>query len=111
MSAIRSAAIPLHRAGSDVPFFAVMGSLGGSYIILIVAILIADLAYTSPKHFVEALQKPEIQYAIRLTLITCSISALLSIFVAVPLGYLLSRFTFRGRGVIETIIDIPVVLP
>jgi molybdate transport system permease protein len=36
---------------------------------------------------------------------------LLSIFVATPLGYLLSRFTFRGRGLIDTIIDIPVVLP
>jgi molybdate transport system permease protein len=88
-----------------------MGGLGGSYVLLIVAILIADLAYTSPKHFAEALQKPEIQYAIRLTLVTCSISALLSIFVAAPLGYLLSRFPFRGRGVIDTIIDIPVVLP
>ena len=100
-----------HRAGSDAPFFLVMGSLGGSYVILIVAILIADLAFTSPKHFIQALQKPEIQYAIRLTLVTCSISALLSIFVAAPLGYLLSRFMFRGRGVIDTIIDIPVVLP
>lgn len=100
-----------HRAGSDIPFFTVMGGLGGSYIVLIVALLVADIAFTSPQHFIEALKKPEIQYAIRLTLVTCSISALLSILVATPLGYLLSRFTFRGRGLIDTIIDIPVVLP
>ena len=31
--------------------------------------------------------------------------------VATPLGYLLSRFDFRGRWLIDTIIDIPVVLP
>ena len=88
-----------------------MGGLGGSYVVLIVALLAADIAFTSPKHFVAALSKPEIQYAIRLTLITCSISALLSIWVATPLGYLLSRFAFRGRWLIDTAIDVPVVLP
>jgi molybdate transport system permease protein len=100
-----------HRAGSDLPFFVVMGGLGGSYVLLIVALLAADLAFTSPQHFVAALSKPEIQYAIRLTLISCTISALLSIWVATPLGYLLSRFTFRGRWLLDTILDIPVVLP
>lgn len=103
-------AVP-HRAGPDAPFFAVMGALGGSYILLIVALLLADLAFTSPQHFLAALGKPEIQFAVRLTLISCSISALLSIWVATPLGYLLSRFPFRGRWLIDTIIDIPIVLP
>jgi molybdate transport system permease protein len=88
-----------------------MSCLGGSYILLILGLLIADIAFTSPKHFAAALAKPEIQYAVKLTLITCSISALLSIWVATPLGYLLSRFNFRGRWLIDTAIDIPVVLP
>jgi molybdate transport system permease protein len=109
-SPAKIAAAP-HRAGSDVPFFVAMGTLGGSYLLLIVALLAADVAYTSPAHFKAALAKPEIQYAIRLTLVSCTISALLSIWVATPLGYLLSRFTFRGRWLIDTIIDIPVVLP
>ena len=100
-----------HRAGSDVPFFVVMGGLGGSFVLLIVAMRAADLAFTSPKHFAAALGKPEIQRAIQLTLVSCSISALLSIWVATPLGYLLSRFSFRGRWLIDTLIDIPVVLP
>jgi molybdate transport system permease protein len=88
-----------------------MGGLGGSYVLLVLALLAADLAFASPGHFVDALNKPEIRQAIRLTLISCSISALLSIWVATPLGYLLSRFSFRGRWLIETVIDIPVVLP
>ncbi len=100
-----------HRAGADWPFFTVLGILGGSYVLLIVALLAADLAYTSPRHFVAALSKREIQHAIWLTLVSCSISALLSVWVATPLGYLLSRFTFRGRWLIDTIIDIPIVLP
>jgi molybdate transport system permease protein len=100
-----------HRAGSDVPFFLVMGGLGGSFVLLIVAMLAADLAFTSPAHFAAALRKPEIQHAVHLTLVSCSISALLSIWVATPLGYLLSRFSFRGRWIIDTLLDIPVVLP
>lgn len=100
-----------HRSGSDLPFFLVMSIIGGSYVLLIVALLIADLCYTSPAHFSAALAKPEIRHAVRLTFISCSISAILSVWVATPLGYLLSRYTFRGRWLIDTIIDIPVVLP
>jgi molybdate transport system permease protein len=106
-----AAATPLHRAGTDLPFYLAMGALGGCYVLLVVLLLAADLAFTSPAHFREALAKPEIQYAIRLTLISCTISALLSVWIATPLGYLLSRFRFRGRWLIDTIIDIPIVLP
>ena len=100
-----------HRAGSDLPFLTLMSGIGGSYLVLVVAMLAADIAYTSPAHFSAALAKPEIQSAIRLTLISCTISALLSVWVATPLGYLLSRFQFRGRWLIDTLIDVPVVLP
>ena len=100
-----------HRAGSDLPFLALMSGLGGGYILLILALLAADIAYTSPAHFATALAKPEIQFAVRLTLISCTISALLSIWVATPLGYLLSRFQFRGRWLIDTALDVPIVLP
>lgn len=105
------AATPHYRAGSDLPFLTLMGVLGGSYLLLIAAMLAADVAYTSPRDFYAALGKPEIQFAIRLTLISCTISAILSMWVAVPLGYLLSRFHFRGRWLIDTLLDVPIVLP
>ncbi|MGA0408364.1 MAG: ABC transporter permease, partial [Limisphaerales bacterium] len=31
--------------------------------------------------------------------------------VAVPIGYIMSRFTFRGQSVVDAILDIPIVLP
>lgn len=61
--------------------------------------------------FQAALQKPEIRAAFRLTLLTCTLAALLSVWVATPLGYLLSRFSFPARGIIDVLVDIPVVLP
>lgn len=100
-----------YRAGSDAPFFIALGGMGGSYLVLILLMLAADLAFTSPAHFAQALQKPEIQFAIRLTLVTCTISAICSLLVAVPLGYLLSRVEFRGKWLVDTILDIPLVLP
>ena len=57
------------------------------------------------------LASPEIQYSIKLSLISCTISAILSLIVAVPIAYIMSRFDFRGKNVIDGILDIPVVLP
>ena len=41
--------------------------------------------------FTKALAKPEIQYSIRLSLISCTITAFLSLWVAITIGYLMSR--------------------
>ena len=59
----------------------------------------------------EAFAKPELQYSIWLSLISCTITAILSLWTAVPIGYLLSRFRFWGRDLLDAILDIPIVLP
>lgn len=99
------------RSGSDLPFLLGLSVLGGLYVLLIVAMLLADAAFTSPWHLWQALASPEIRYAIKLSLISCSITAILSVWVAVPLGYLLSRFEFRGKGLLDALLDVPIVLP
>lgn len=98
-------------SGSDRVFWLGVCILGGSYVFLILAMLAADLFFTTPGHLVESLQKEQIRYAIKLSLISCTITTVLSLWVAVPLGYLLSRTNFRGKNVVDTILDIPIVLP
>jgi molybdate transport system permease protein len=98
-------------AGANARFYTALGLLGGTYVVLIVGMIIADLAYTSPGRVAEALRAPEIRYAIKLSMVSCLAAAILSLWVAVPLGYILSRTRFWGRPVIETILDIPIVLP
>ena len=78
--------------------------LGGLYVGLIVAMVLADTAFTTPRHLWEALGSPEIRYAIRLSLVSCSLAALLSLWVAVPLGYLMSRRRFPGKGLLDAIL-------
>lgn len=101
----------LKRRRSDLPFFLVMSGISSCFILLIVLLLAADLMFTSFEDFRAAVMKPEIQSAFRLTILSCTIAALLSIWVATPLGYLLSRYRFPGRLLIDTIVDIPIVLP
>ncbi|MBD3267289.1 ABC transporter permease subunit [bacterium] len=96
---------------SDVPFFAGLSIIGGSYVLIIIAMLVADLFYTTPWHLFQALNSEEIQYSIKLSLLSCSLTAILSLWVSVPIGYLLSRFTFKGKRVLDSILDIPIVLP
>jgi molybdate transport system permease protein len=99
------------RGGSDGPFLLGLAVIGLLYLALILAMVLADAAFTSPQNLWRALASPEIRYAIKLSLITCSLSGLLSLWVAVPTGYLLSRLRFPGRGLVDAILDIPIVLP
>ncbi len=55
--------------------------------------------------------KPEIQAAFRLTILSCTVAALAVDLGRHATGYLLSRYRFPGRLLIDTIVDIPIVLP
>src|SRR6266542_2541895 len=99
------------RGRSDVPFLVALGLLGGLYVLLIVGMLVADASFTSPRHLWDALKSREIRYSIKLSLISCTITAILSVWVAVPLGYLMSRYQFRGKVLLDVLLDIPIVLP
>ena len=123
-----------HRVGSDTPFYAVLTVISSTYVLLLVAMLLANAAYLvagfgtptlsaewSKAHpfaarFIDnpvgaALADPNIQDAVTLSLISCTISTILSLWVAVPLGYLLSRHQFFGRNFLDALLDIPIVLP
>jgi molybdate transport system permease protein len=98
-------------ARANARFYTALALLGGIYVVLVVAMVVADVFYTTPGRLAEALRSPEIRYAIRLSLVSCLTTAILSLWVAVPLAYLLSRTRFWGQPVLETILDIPLVLP
>ena len=101
----------MKRLPADWVFYLCLTLLGGSYVVLIVALVCADLTFTTPGDLFDAMRSPEIQYAIKLSMISCSITAILSLWVAVPMGYLLARTQFRGKDLIDTLLDIPIVLP
>ena len=81
------------------------------YVLFIVAMLVATAVHSTPGDLLIALQSREIQHSIYLSLLTCSLTALLSLLAAVPIGYLLARRKFLGKALVESILDIPIVLP
>lgn len=127
------------RSYADLPFFLCFALIGGLYVLLIVGMLLADTKFTTPGHLWQALQSREIRAATRLSLVSCTITTILSVVVAAPLGYLLSRWDdrpirgfldrlagppggagrvmapafrlFNPKVVLDTILDIPIVLP
>jgi molybdate transport system permease protein len=99
------------RAPSDLPFFFLFGLTGGIYVLSIVAMLVAEATFTTPGVLIQSLRAPEIQYSIKLSLLSCAASTILSLWVAVPIGYLMSRHKFFGKTLVDAILDIPIVLP
>ncbi len=102
---------PIERIRSDRAFYIVLAVLSGGYILMIVALIAGMANYTALSHFRAALASPEIRYSIKLSLVSCTITAILSLWVAVPTGYLFSRRDFRGKALLDAILDIPIVLP
>ncbi len=100
-----------HRPRSDVPFYTVFACLAVSYLALIVAMILADLTFTSWADFRALFSDPYFRYSAITSFVTCTITAIGAVIVAVPTGYLLSRSNFRGKNVLDAILDIPIVLP
>ncbi len=99
------------RIPSDVPFLVAIWGIAGMYLLLILAVLAADASYTSAGDLWMAVNDPDVRASIWLTLQTCWVTAILSVIVAVPTGYVLARFNFPLKRLFDSILDIPIVLP
>lgn len=49
--------------------------------------------------------------ALRLSLVTSTLSTALAILLGTPVAYLLARSKFRGKALIDGLVDLPIVLP
>ncbi len=92
-------------------FWTAVAGVTALYLLFLVAMLGATASYSAPGDLWRTLGSREIRYSISLSLVTCTASALLSLLVAVPIGYLLSRGRFRGKALLDAALDVPIVLP
>ena len=86
--------------------------LPSSILLAFFALPLISLIYRSiaPDFFANALSKQAFQ-ALKLSLVTSSISALVAVLLGTPLAYLLARWKFRFKALLELILDLPIVLP
>jgi NifC-like ABC-type porter/molybdate ABC transporter, permease protein len=58
-----------------------------------------------------AIASPQVLDALWLSLVTTSVSLLITVALGLPLAIVLARRQFRGKGWLETVVDLPIVLP
>jgi molybdate transport system permease protein len=81
------------------------------FLLAIAALVAADLWFTNIESMKNVLASPEVRFAIRLSLLTTTLSLVLVVTFAIPVGYALSRYRFPGSVVLDAIVDLPIVLP
>ena len=103
---------------ADTAFYLILTVICLLYVGLLFLLIGADVAYMvlgddlpDRNPMLDALAKPEIRRSILLSLGSCTITAILSVWVAVPIGYLLTRVEFPGRRLVDAALYIPIVLP
>jgi molybdate/tungstate transport system permease protein len=89
----------------------VLAGLGACLVLFIVGPLLRLLFYATPETLGEALRDAELRDSIALTVFTATAATLIAALLGVPLAYLLARRNFRGRRLVQGLIDLPVVVP
>jgi molybdate transport system permease protein len=95
---------------AGIAWSALVGTLAG-FLLLLVVLPVLGLFATSPGDLVQGLTDPLVGPAVRLTITTTTISLLLVIGCGTPLAWVLAHRHGRPWRIIETIIQLPVVLP
>lgn len=78
---------------------------------LLIAMMWVIVAATDLDELSDALSQPAIIASTRLSLLSSTLASLMSVWIAVPVGYVLVRHSFPGKSILDAIIDIPIVLP
>lgn len=90
---------------------ALIALLGGLCVAFVSLPLIALLLQVPFDQLVAYLGKPIVTNALRLTLISSVSSLLLMVVLGTPVAYALGRHEFRGKRLLETVLELPLVLP
>ncbi len=83
--------------------------LGGA-VSLVLMMLAAQIGFAGVRAPIAALGRPDIQHAIKLSLFCATIAAGLAMLVAIPSAYVLARYRFPGRILIDVLLDIPIII-
>jgi len=85
--------------------------LAAFVVLLLYGGLILSLGYfLDPQEFSRSLHSPRTLFSIRLSLEAATLATLLALGLAIPAGYALSRYRFRGRELIDTLLEFPMIV-
>jgi len=85
--------------------------ISGLVLLFLVAPLLGLFFSTSLPDLFQAAADVQVQQSIGLTLGVSALTTLIAAVFALPLAYLMARKDFRGKALLQGLIDIPIVLP
>lgn len=96
-------------------YFTLIFSVVGSFLLIFTILTIFNMLFRQlvldPTSLFETAKDPTVIKSISLTLYASFLATLISVVFGTPLAYVLARHHFRGKYFIESLIDVPVVIP
>lgn len=83
----------------------------GGVVLFLVLIFAGLIYYGVGDDFGALFANPEFQFAISFTLKTTILATLITVLTALPSGFVLARNRFPGKILVDTLLDLPLVLP
>ena len=78
---------------------------------LFYAVLILSLlTFLEGPRFLAILLAPDTLFSIRLSLVTATAAMLLAVAIGLPAAYALSRFQFPGKKMVDTLLELPMIM-
>ena len=82
-------------------------ALLAGYFLLLVG---SQATFFRPDDFIAQISHPDIRSAIFISLLAATVSSGIAVAMAIPAAYALARIEFPGKQIIDTLIDLPMVL-
>lgn len=92
-------------------FLMLLFSIGFFLLFVICLPLLYIMVQNTPQSLLVSTKDPKLMEAIKNSLLTSTISTLIIIIFGVPLAYAMARMEFRGKRVVESLIDLPILVP
>jgi len=92
-------------------FKAIIWCLGTILILIVVIPLLRMILAADPAVLRTTVSDPEVMRSILLTLRCALWATLVCAFFGIPLAYILARWQFPGRSLVQGVIDLPVMIP
>jgi molybdate transport system permease protein len=100
----------LKGTGGDKAFRAATVSALTLLTLFFIVIIVSLLSYTDWRTIGAALLSSETLFAIKLSLITATITTIIAMAIAIPVAYAISKNNFFGKSFIDSLLDLPIVI-
>jgi len=81
------------------------------FLLLVPAVVLALINQVSMHDLIEAVFHPETFFALKFSLMTSVVAMTIAIIIGIPSAYFMARSSFRFKGILETILELPLVMP